>query len=223
MYGKGMVKKTKKESIQGAREYQEAQTDENIAAEEKIVETLMQKLQESEASCLLKEKEAAENYDRYVRAVAELENYKKRAVRDRADSLKYGQENLIRDILPLVDSLDRAMDHACNSNDFEAFKAGLQLIRNQLGSCLGKQGVEPIEAIGRDFDPNVHEAVLQVESPDHGHNRVVEEFEKGYLLNGRLLRPSKVSVCRLRESGASCSSSGASCSSKQDAKPSTAS
>jgi molecular chaperone GrpE len=188
-----MVKKTKKETAQGIQEYPETQPEGNTAGDDNnTIEILMQQLQE-------KGKEAAENYDKYVRAVAELENYKKRAVRDRADSLKYGQENLIRDILPLVDSLDRAMEHACNSNDFEAFKAGLQLIQNQLSGCLGKQGVEPIEAIGRDFDPNVHQAVLQVESPEHGHNQVVEEFEKGYLLNGRLLRPSKVSVCRLRE------------------------
>jgi molecular chaperone GrpE len=191
--GNGMVKKTKKETAHGIQEYQETQPEENPSGDDQnTIEILMQRLQE-------KEKEAAENYDKYVRAVAEMENYKKRAVRDRADSLKYGQENLIKDILPLVDNLDRAMEHACNSNDFEAFKAGLQLIQNQLNGCLAKQGVEPIEAIGRDFDPNVHEAVLQVESPEHGHNQVVEELEKGYLLNGRLLRPSKVSVCRLRE------------------------
>jgi molecular chaperone GrpE len=188
-----MLKKMKKETAQGVQEFPETQPERDTAGDDKNTsETMMQQLQE-------KEKEAAENYDKYVRAVAELENYKKRAVRDRADSLKYGQESLIKDILPLVDNLDRAMEHACNSNDFEAFKAGLQLIQNQLNGCLAKQGVEPIEAIGRDFDPNVHEAVLQVESPEHGHNQVVEEFEKGYLLNGRLLRPSKVSVCRLRE------------------------
>jgi len=189
--GNGMVKKTKKETAQGTQEHPETQPEGKPSGDDKnTIEILMQRLQE-------KEKEAADNYDKYVRAVAELENYKKRAIRDRADSLKYGQENLIRDILPLVDNLDRAMEHACNSNDFEAFKAGLQLIQNQLNGCLGKQGVEPIEAIGQGFDPNVHEAVLQVESPEHGHNQVVEEFEKGYMLNGRVLRPSRVSVCRL--------------------------
>ena len=153
------------------------------------VEALTLKLQE-------KEKEAAENYDRYVRAVAELENYKKRAAREKADCIKYGQENLIKDILPMVDNLGRAMDHASNSNDFEAFREGLRLVENQLHCCLEKHGVEEIEATGRDFDPNVHEAMLTVESPEHGNNQVVEEFEKGYLLNGRLLRPAKVSVCR---------------------------
>lgn len=193
MNGKGMVKKSRKETAQREQEYQENQEDISVeGGDEDLVATLTAKLQE-------KEKEAAENYDKYVRAVAELENYRKRVARERADSLKYGQENLIRDILPLVDSLDRAMEHACNSNDFGAFKEGLQLIQNQLSGCLGKQGVASIEAVGRDFDPNVHEAVLQVESPEHGHNQVVQEFEKGYLLNGRLLRPSKVSVCRLRE------------------------
>jgi molecular chaperone GrpE len=186
-----MKRKSTKETIQEAAVCQDILTGLQDAGDsEMTVEALTQQLQ-------VKEKEAAENQDKYLRAVAELENYKKRAARDRADSLKYGQENLIKDILPLVDNLDRAMAHACKSNDFEAFKEGLRLVQNQLNGCLEKQGVERIEAAGRDFDPNVHEAMLQVESPDHVHNQVVEEFEKGYLLNGRLLRPSKVSVCRL--------------------------
>ena len=186
-----MGKKSTKETVREAKACPETQAGEQAAGENGItIEALMQQLQ-------VKEKEAAENYDKYVRSVAELDNYKKRAARDRADSLKYGQENLIKDILPLVDNLDRAMEHACKSNDFEAFKEGLRLVQNQLNGCLEKQGVERIEAAGRDFDPNVHEAMLQVESPDHENNQVVQEFEKGYLLHGRLLRPSKVSVCRL--------------------------
>ena len=186
-----MGKKSTKETVREAKECPETQAGGKAAGESGItLEALTQQLQ-------VKEKEAAENYDKYLRSVAELENYKKRAARDRADSLKYGQENLIKDILPLVDNLDRAMEHACKSNDFEAFKEGLRLVQNQLNGCLEKQGVERIEATGRDFDPNVHEAMLQVESPDHENNQVVQEFEKGYLLHGRLLRPSKVSVCRL--------------------------
>jgi molecular chaperone GrpE len=186
-----MKRKSTKETVREATVCEDILTGlQNAGDSEMTVEALTQQLE-------VKEKEASENQDKYLRAVAELENYKKRAVRDRADSLKYGQESLIKDILPLVDNLDRAMAHACKSNDFEAFKEGLRLVQNQLNGCLEKQGVERIEAAGRDFDPNVHEAMLQVESPDHVHNQVVEEFEKGYLLNGRLLRPSKVSVCRL--------------------------
>lgn len=152
-------------------------------------EDLKVKLQEME-------KKAAENYDKYVRAAAELDNYKKRAVREKADAIRYGNENLLRDILPLVDNMDRAMEQACNSDDFNAFREGLKMLQQQLLSCLQKHGVEQIEAVGKDFDPHVHEAMLQVESKEHEESKVVGEFERGYLLNGRLLRPSKVSVCR---------------------------
>jgi molecular chaperone GrpE len=152
-------------------------------------EELICKLQETE-------KTAAENYDKYVRVAAELENYRKRAVREKADAVRYGNENLLRDILPLMDNIDRAMDHACNSDDFDAFKQGLKMLQEQLLVCLQKHGVEKIEAVGKDFDPYVHEAMLQVESKEHEESKVVGEFEKGYLLNGRLLRPAKVSVCR---------------------------
>jgi molecular chaperone GrpE len=142
------------------------------------------------------EKKSAENYDKYVRAVAELDNYKKRAVREKADAIKYGNENLLRDILPLLDNMDRALEHACNSDDFDAFTKGLKLLQDQFLGCLQKHGVEQIAAVGKDFDPHVHEAMLQVESEEHEQSKVVSEFERGYLLNGRLLRPAKVSVCR---------------------------
>ncbi|MBN1381702.1 MAG: nucleotide exchange factor GrpE [Deltaproteobacteria bacterium] len=148
-----------------------------------------------------KEKEAAENYDKYLRAVAELENYRKRAQREKADSIKYGNENLIRDILPHIDSLERALEHADASENFEAFKEGLKLVREQLLGCLEKHGVEKIDACGKEFDPNVHEAMLQVENDAHEHNRVVDELETGYLLHGRLLRPAKVSINKRTKQG----------------------
>jgi molecular chaperone GrpE len=151
-------------------------------------EELMGKIQEVE-------KKAAEHYDKYVRAVAEFDNYRKRAVREKADAIKYGNENLLRDILPLVDNLDRAMDHAGNSDDFEAFRQGLKMLHEQLMCCLRKHGVEMIDTAGKDFDPNVHEAMLQVDSDKHEARKIVSEFERGYLLNGRLLRPAKVCVC----------------------------
>ena len=145
------------------------------------------------------EKKAAENYDRYLRAVAELDNYRKRAVRDKADAIKYGNESLLRDILPLVDNVDRALEHAGSSDDFEAFKKGLKMLHEQLLCCLKKYGVEVIDTAGKDFDPNVHEAMLQVVSDEHETGKVVNEFERGYLLNGRLLRPAKVCVCKQPE------------------------
>jgi molecular chaperone GrpE len=158
------------------------------------VEELMVKLQEAE-------EKAAENYEKYVRAVAELDNYRKRAAREKADAIQYGNENLLRDILPLVDGMDRALEHACNCEDFDAFRKGLKLLQGQFLGCLQKHGVEMIDTAGKDFDPHVHEAMMQVESAEHEDRQVVGEFERGYLLNGRLLRPAKVSVCKRSSMG----------------------
>ena len=146
-----------------------------------------------------KEKEAAENYDRYLRAAAELDNYRKRAARDKEDAIKYGNEKLIRDILPILDSLDRALQQASDlsaRNNFEAFQQGLQLIHTQILGCLERHGVAKIAAKGEEFDPERHQALMQVETPEVESNRVIEEYESGYTLHGRLLRPSKVSVSK---------------------------
>lgn len=186
-----MGKKLKKDDIDHIANPEETISETKAGDSEKKMADLIIKLQE-------KEKEAAENYDKYVRAVAELDNYRKRAAREKADSLKYGQENLIRDILPQVDSLERALEHADTSDNFEAFKQGLKLVKEHFLGCLEKHGVEKIDACGKIFDPNVHEAMLQVESDNHENNKVLEEFETGYTLNGRLLRPAKVSVSKNR-------------------------
>lgn len=168
------------------------------AGEERTCE---QQSSEEEIMCKLQaaEKTAAENFDKFVRVAAELENYKKRAVREKADAIKYGNESLLRDILPLVDSVDRALEHAGTSEDFEAFKKGLKMLHEQLLCCLKKHGVELIDTAGKDFDPNVHEAMLQVVDDERETGKVVNEFERGYLLNGRLLRPAKVCVCKRSE------------------------
>lgn len=181
-----MVKKAKKDSIKEPSDFQVKPVEVEKTGES---DDLAVKYEE-------KEKEAAENYDKYVRAVAELENIKKRAARDKTDAIKYGNENLIKDILPMVDSLDRALKQTGNSGDLETFKKGLKLVQDQLLGCLEKHGVEQIKCIDRTFDPNVHEALFQIESGVHTDNQVVDELEKGYLLNGRLLRPAKVSVCK---------------------------
>lgn len=162
-----------------------------------------EKLKEALAA---KEKEAKENYDRYLRTVADLENFKKRAARDKADILKYGKEDLIKDILPFLDSLDRALVHAENteSSDVQSFKSGIALIQDQLLCCLKKHGVEKIDSVGEDFDPNVHEALMQMDSAEHQDNQIVSEMEKGYLLNGRLIRPSRVCVCKKTKDNDGC-------------------
>lgn len=176
-------KKIKGDVPEPAKPGEETATQENIESDEleKALET--------------KEKEARENYDSYLRAVAELDNYKKRAARDKADTIKYAKEDLVKDLLPFLDSLDRALEHA-DSDDAQAFRSGISLIQDQLLCCLKKHGVERIESVGENFDPNFHEALMQQESAEHQDNQVVSEMEKGYLLNGRLVRPSRVCVCK---------------------------
>ena len=186
-----MVKKTKHEPGKMAAE--------EVAKAVGVAETPGAPAPEEKPDIEPKEKEAAENYDKYVRALADLDNYKKRAVKEKADLLKFGNETLLRDILPMIDNLERALKHAESSHDFESFKKGLELLRTQLICSLEKHGLEPIDCTNKSFDPNFHEAMLQVESGDHAANQIVDEFEKGYLLHGRLLRPSKVSVCKRSE------------------------
>ncbi len=186
-----MVRKTTEDPTERSPADQEKLSDEAMHKEGPggTVDELMDKLK-------AKEKEAADHYDKYLRAAAELDNYRKRAVREKSEAIKYGNENLLRDLLPMVDSLDRAIEHAATSSDFKAFTEGLKLIQNQLACYLEKYGVTKVDCRDMDFDPNVHEAMMKVESDQHEDNKVVCEFEKGYLLNGRLLRPAKVSVCK---------------------------
>jgi len=168
---------------------------ETVKAAEETLASENKELSEIREAFEVKEKEAKENYDLYLRAVAELDNYRKRAARDKADIIKYGKEDLVKDILPFLDSLDRALEHA-DASDAQAFKSGIALIQDQLLCCLKKHGVEKIESAGMDFDPNFHEALMQMDSADHQDNQIVSEMEKGYLLNGRLIRPSRVCVCK---------------------------
>jgi len=109
---------------------------------------------------------------------------------------------LIKSILPFVDNLERAVNHSEKTEDIQSLVEGIKLTLQQLLQTLYKFGVSPIESLGRPFDPAVHEAMLVVETDQQEANRVVEEFQKGYLLNNRLLRPATVSVSKPSEKGA---------------------
>ena len=160
--------------------------------EDKEIEELKKKLEE-------KEKEAKENYDRLLRTAADFENYKKRAAREKEDWTKFANEDLIRAILPFIDNLERAVNHAQKIADTGVLVEGVQLTLQQLLQALNKFGLSSFESVGKPFDPAMHEAMLVVETDKHEPNQVVEEFQKGYLLNDRLLRPATVSVSKLPE------------------------
>ena len=147
-----------------------------------------------------KAEETKENYDRFLRAQAELENYKKRVEREKSSLVKYGNEELIKAILPVIDNLERALDHP-QGEDPDGFREGIKITLSQLLQVLEKFGVSPISATGEPFDPSKHEAMMQVESRDHKPNTIVSELQRGYLLNDRLLRPAMVSVARAPREG----------------------
>jgi len=131
--------------------------------------------------------------DRMLRTVAEYENAKKRAIRDKEEFQKYAVESVIKDLLPVIDSMNRAIESAKESTDFNSLHEGIKLIQKQIHNVLERSNVSTIDAVGENFDPNLHEAITQVES-DLPTNAIVAEFQVGYKLRDRVLRASIVSI-----------------------------
>lgn len=140
------------------------------------------------------ELEVEEARKAYLYERAELENFKKRMQRERAEALRYATEPLVRDLLPVVDNLERALQHAKSGE--QSIIEGVELVLKMLMETLARHGVSRLEAVGEVFDPARHEAVAHVESAEHEANRVTEQHQVGYLLHDRLLRPALVSVGR---------------------------
>jgi molecular chaperone GrpE len=143
-----------------------------------------------------KEQEAKSNYDRLLRQTAELDNFKKRTARERDEAIRFANEALVKDLLPVVDNLERAVAHASGGGNGKPLVEGVELVLRQFLDVLMKHGAVQIQAVGQPFDPAKHEAMVQVESSDHETNSIVEEFQKGYIFRERLLRPALVSVAK---------------------------
>ncbi len=159
-----------------------AETPENAAPEtEKLEKNL--------------EEELGQEKDRYLRLYAEFDNYKKRVARDREELIKYGNESLLYELLPVIDNLEMAMKHS--SNDTSAGLAqGVEITLKEFLRVIDKFGLSPIDASGKMFDPSLHHAMTQVERDDIDENMVVEEFRKGYMFREKVLRPSLVAVSK---------------------------
>ena len=135
---------------------------------------------------------AADDFkDRYMRTLADFENYRKRTEREKSDFYKYAVQGLLKELLPVLDNFDRALDHAEDGDDFHK---GVLLIYKQLVDTLRKHGVKPIDESGVKFDPNIHEAVMREEDPSVPSQTVTSILQKGYFLHDRLLRPALVKV-----------------------------
>ncbi|MFQ5596922.1 MAG: nucleotide exchange factor GrpE [Nitrospiria bacterium] len=154
---------------------------------------------ENDPMVALKKFETAskENYDRYLRTLADFENYKKRAQKDRLEHIKFANEGVMKELLPVIDNFERAIDHSKENKDFEKMLEGVSMIHKQLLSVLEKFGVTPIQCINQPFDPNFHQSVGQTNIEENSGikaNQIVEEAQRGYTLSGRVLRPSSVIV-----------------------------
>ena len=139
---------------------------------------------------------ADNNYDLYVRSQAEIENVRKRFQKDKQDLAKFANEMIIKQLLPVADNLEKAITHTTDENALDALREGIDLTLKSFLDTLEKNGVERVEALNQPFDPNFHEAVSQAENNAVEPGTVVNELQKGYTLNKRLIRPAMVVVSR---------------------------
>jgi molecular chaperone GrpE len=135
-----------------------------------------------------------DTHERLLRSAAEFDNFKKRAIKEKEDAQKFGSERLLKDFLPVMDNLERALDHA-EQHDLEQVIEGVRLVQKLFESTLAKHGVTGFSAVGKQFDPALHEALMQQES-DQPPNTVISEMARGYKLHDRLVRPAAVVVAR---------------------------
>jgi len=147
-----------------------------------------------EAELVKAKAKAEEHYDHLLRLQADFDNYRKRSQKEKTELIKYASERIVGELLPVLDNFERAACAAKANSDIVAFSQGVDMIFRQLQAALSKEGLKAMDAIGQPFDPNLHEAVLRVESEEHPENTVVEELQKGYYLKEKVLRPCMVKV-----------------------------
>ncbi len=160
----------------GDKEKQEPPTPDEIIADLRI------KLEESE--------------DKHLRLAAEFDNFRKRTARQYEDMIRVANQNIISQILEVVDNFERALEAADKSSDHDSLYKGMKLVYKNLYDILTREGLEPIEAVGREFDPNLHEAMMQIDSDEYPEGTVVQEITRGYKLAGKVVRHSRVSVSK---------------------------
>lgn len=165
------------------------ETAEAEEAEELIVE---EELSREDQLCA----EVQIHKDQYLRTLAEMENLRKRTQREKEDLAKYANENILREVLPVIDNLERAVEHAEQAESSEGLLEGVQMTLEQFSQVLTRFGVKPLESLGQPFDPALHQAMGQLETDEYPANTVARQMQKGYQLNERLLRPAMVMIAK---------------------------
>jgi molecular chaperone GrpE len=169
----------------------------SVAEMQKKLQEALASLEEKEQALEDKEKEAAEYKDKYLRALAESENARKRIRQQAEESARIQREGLLRDLLSIIDNLERAVAAARDGGNGKPIVEGVEMVLRSMVDFLRGHGVTQLSAVGQPFDPLLHEAVDHVESTQHEPNTVVDEFMRGYYIGDRLLRPARVAVSRL--------------------------
>jgi len=180
----------KKEKKDEEQKVQNKMADTKEEVKEKSKEKKQDELTEEER---LKQR-VAELEDKLLRSAAEFENYKKRVARQYEEIIRTANDKILLELLEVVDNFERALQHNSNDSDAKAFRQGIELIFNQMTGLLKKYDITPIEAMGKPFDPELHEALMQIPSDEHEDGVVAMEVSKGYRQGDRVLRHSKVGV-----------------------------
>ncbi|WP_284036057.1 MULTISPECIES: nucleotide exchange factor GrpE [Neobacillus] len=188
--GSESVEFTDNEAVRAGQSIEQTIEMEAETAEQPVHAEAEAQLQEMQ---ILKDKlEAAEN--RYLRLQADFDNFKRRTRLDQEAGEKYRAQKLVTDLLPVLDNFGRALQIEADNEQTKSVLQGMDMVYRSLIDALKKEGVEPIEAVGKEFDPHQHHAVMQGDDANYGSNVVIEEFQKGYLLKDRVIRPSMVKV-----------------------------
>lgn len=193
-----------KNKVEQLKEMMKAKKDAEEKAkivEQKVEEAVKDQAETDEISAQIKaaEDEAKAHYDKLLRVMAEFENFKKRIERERLEQTKYSNQSLIHDLLPVIDDLDRVLEHLPKepTPEVTAIADGVKIVQNHFSSALSKHGLLPLEsALGKPFDPGIHEAVAHVENGDSPDGTVIMEHRKGWKLHDRILRATMVTVAK---------------------------
>lgn len=183
---------------------EEANEEEKAGEEEAKVEVKELETPESCEEALLKElentkKQLDEDKEKYLRLYAEFDNFRKRILKEREEFAKYANEKLILELIDVYESLERGIESAKSMDNKDKLIEGMELIFKQFKSILEKNGLSPIKAVGENFDPYKHEAMMQTVTDEYEDNTILEEFARGYMLNGKVIRYSKVRVSKRKE------------------------
>lgn len=184
------------EALQSVQRHKHAPDAAPAAARDEELASVQAQLDLSQAKGRELMEKLKEEHERTLRALADLENSKKRLQKEKEEVSRFGQEKLMRDFLPVADNLDRALEHAEKNADVLGLQKGIVMVRKLMEDTLGRHGLKSFSAVGKPFDPRLHEAMNQQETNEVPPNSVLSEMARGYTLHERLLRPALVTVAK---------------------------